>query len=58
MHVTSLITAYGLGVKENVKTVSSIGPDGKQQKVKSIITPGGEFKDGERIMKTSRKLYN
>ena len=50
MHVVNLVIEYNLGIKENTKTHKRV-VDGKMQKVKEIVTPGGEFTDGLRTMK-------
>ena len=49
---------YGLGVKENTKTHQVTDDKGVVKKVQSIVTPGGAFLDGERIVKATRKCVN
>ena len=42
MHVVNLLIEYTLGIKENTKTNKRV-VDGKMQKVKEIVTPGGNL---------------
>lgn len=58
MHVISLILGYGLGYKEYTKTVSTTDENGAKTKTKTVVTPGGEFSDGMRIIKAARKIVN
>ena len=51
MHVVNFVIEYTLGIKENTKTHKRV-VDGKIQKVKEIVTPGGEFTDGLRVIKS------
>ena len=58
MHIVLLVMGYGLGVKENTKTHQVTDDKGVVKKVQSIVTPGGAFPDGERIIKATRKCVN
>lgn len=42
MHVVNIVIEYTLGIKENTKTHKRV-VDGKMQKVKEIVTPGGNL---------------
>ena len=57
MHVVNLVIEYTLGIKENNKTHKRV-VDGKMQKVKEIVTPGREFTDGLRVIKSGRLICN
>ena len=49
--------AYGIGVKENKKKTTEVIASDKGDVVKTtqvIVTPGGEFREGSRIVKASR----
>ena len=58
MHVVNLSMGYGLGVKENKKTVKVTDEQGDVKKVQSIVTPGGAFPEGARLVKISRTCVN
>ena len=55
MHVVNLVIEYTLVIKENTKTHKQV-VDGKMQKVKEIVTPGGEFTDDPRIIKAGQLI--
>ena len=57
MHVVNLVIEYMLGIKENTKTHKRV-VDGKMQKVKEILTTGGEFADGLRVIKAGQLICN
>ena len=57
MHVVSLALGYATGVKENQRMTTEV-VGGKETKVITIVTPGGEFKDGGRMVKASRNIVN
>ena len=54
MHAVNLSIGYTLGIKVNTKTEEKL-VDGKMKKVQEIVTPGGDFPDGIRIIKVGRK---
>ena len=58
MHVVNLAIAYSVGLKENVRYVTTLTNDGKKVRKLEVVTPGGEFKDGARIIKTLRSIVN
>ena len=58
MHILSLILGYSLGVKENTKTVKVTGDNGTVHKETSIVTKGGPFREGKRIVKVAKKVVN
>mmetsp|Transcript_32277 Transcript_32277/g.67858 ORF Transcript_32277/g.67858 Transcript_32277/m.67858 type:complete len:853 (-) Transcript_32277:67-2625(-) len=58
MHIVSLIMGYGLGVKENTKTKKFTDDKGVVKKVQSIVTPGGAFPEGKRLVKGGRNCVN
>ena len=55
MHVLNLCMLYGLGLRENTQTKNEI-VDGKKMKVQRVVTPGGEFKGGLKLVEQFRKL--
>ena len=58
LHIANLILGYSLGLKENVKTETVTDSGGKKQKVKVIVTLGGSFENGARLIKIGRKICN
>ena len=58
MHVVNLVMGYGLGVKENTKTKSVADEKGVVKKVQYMVTPGGAFPEGARLVETARKCVN
>ena len=58
MNVTSLVMGYASGWKENTKTVEKTNEYGKKMKVQYIVTAGGAFLDGTRLIRVGRKLLN
>ena len=57
MHVVNLVIGYTLGIKENTKTHNET-VNGDVKKVKMIVTPGGEFTEGLRIIKLGKEMCN
>ena len=55
MHVVNLVIDYTLSIKENTKTHKRV-IGGNMQKVKEIVTPGGEFTDDLRIIKAGQLI--
>ena len=49
---------YCVGVKENAKTNQVTGEKGVVKKEQSMVSPGGTFPEGERIIKVTRKCVN
>ncbi len=58
MHVISLLLSYTLGMRENYKTDKSIDKEGKEVKVRYIVTPGGPFAFGSEIIKVLKDIAN
>ena len=56
MHAVSLSLGYTMGVKENQRTNTVVDEEGETKKVISIVTPGGAFPDGERLVTVSKKV--
>jgi hypothetical protein len=57
MHVESLILKYGFGLLENTKKEESIQADGTLLKKTLIVTPGGPFLTGTRLIANLRKYH-
>ena len=55
MHVVNLVIEYTLVIKENTKTHKRV-VYGNMQKFKEILTPGGQFTDGQRVIKAGRLI--
>lgn len=58
MHVVSLCLGYGFGVKENTRSRQEAGENGQTKKVTTVVTPGGPFPEGARLVKASRQSVN
>ena len=60
MHVVQLLIGYTLDVKENTKTElrTDYSITGGKKKVTQIITLGGEFSNGHRIMTNAKEIGN
>jgi hypothetical protein len=56
MHVLNLVLLYGIGLKDNVRTEKMTGDDGIERKVQKLVTGGGAFPDGARIIKVLRDI--
>ena len=58
MHVVNLAIAYLVGLKENVRYVTTLTNDGKKVCKLEVVTPDGDFEDGTRIIKSLRSKVN
>lgn len=59
MHILNLCIGYGLGMKENTRTVSVYDRDGRcYRKVVEILTPSGPFPEGAMVIRKLRALNN
>ena len=56
MHKVNLALLYTLGLRENVKVMRIHNSDGTVTKEKTVVTPGGSFEDGSRVIKQLRGL--
>ena len=57
MHILNLILLYGIGLRDNVKLQKLVlGDDGIEKKVQVVITGGGPFPDGSRIIQVLRSI--
>ena len=58
MYAVNLALGYGFGIKVNTRTKQEADGTGRMKKVTTIVTPAGEFPDGEQIVKAIRKAVN
>ena len=56
MHIVQLVMGYGLGANENTRTSTETDEKGVAKKVQRIVTPGGAFPEGSRLIKCCRTL--
>jgi hypothetical protein len=59
MHLLSLCIGYGLGLKDNIQTVSLWNDSSHSwDKVDTTVTPGGSFHEGGLVIRKLRNLNN
>ncbi len=58
MHIVSLLLLYSIGMRENYKTEKTVDKMGKEMKIRYIVTPGGAFPFGSKIIKALRDIAN
>ena len=58
MHVVNLAIGYTLGIKENTRTTTTVLVDGTKTKEKEVVTPGGRFDQGMKIVRSARGFVN
>ena len=58
MHVVNLAISYTFGINENTRTITTVGLDGTKTKHQTVVTPGGRFDQGMKIVRSARGFVN
>jgi hypothetical protein len=60
MHILRLCIAYGIGLKDNIKTTKTVNATSKGvvNAIREVVTPGGSLPEGTAVIRKLRALNN